>query len=294
MVASPEPSFSTSSSAPTYRQEWVTVDDQRLGVQVYPDPSPEAPVALMWPAMGVPAGYYRPFATALHAAGVTPVVVDLRGTGASTPRPSRRCRYGFPELAGDVAAVRAALAPRLRDRRLVLVGHSLGGQACLLHLAAGGQDGVAGLALVAVGLPYWRVYPGGRGPGVLAFTETIHAVTTLLGFWPGWGFGGRQTRGVIRDWATTARTGRFPRLPLPGIPDGDADAAVAQVTTPVLGVSFARDWHTPAPSVDYLLSKLAAAPVVREHYDDGSDHFSWARRPTAVADRIAKFIHTGQ
>jgi predicted alpha/beta hydrolase len=274
-----------------YQQEWVDRGTDRIGLQWYEDPGTGAPVAVIWPAMGVPARFYRPFATALREAGLAVVVVDLRGTGASTPRASRASRYGYAELADDVDAVLESLKPHRDGRRLVLVGHSLGGQACLLHLArtggdAGGAAGeVDGLALVAVGLPYWRVYRRGERRFVLPFTQAIHAATTLLGFWPGWGFGGRQARGVIRDWAFTARTGRFPHLG-----GEDVGAAVAAVRTPVLAISLERDQYTPTSTVDHLVGMLAAAPVQREHYDGEADHFSWARSPTGpVAARVAAF-----
>ncbi|GAB3957441.1 hypothetical protein GCM10027614_72920 [Micromonospora vulcania] len=73
---------------PEYAQEFVDVDGGRLGMQVYPEPAGPAgaPVVVIWPAMGVRARYYRPFAAALRSAGLAVVVADLRGTGASTPR----------------------------------------------------------------------------------------------------------------------------------------------------------------------------------------------------------------
>ncbi|MPZ28035.1 MAG: alpha/beta fold hydrolase [Micromonosporaceae bacterium] len=275
-----------------YEQTWVDRGTDRIGVQRYAEPEPDRPVAgvrvVIWPAMGVPARFYRPFATALREAGLSVAIADLRGTGASTPRATLRSRYGYGELAEDVGAVLAALPPDRRRRPVLLVGHSLGGQACLLHLARAGDHGVAGLALVAVGLPYWRVYRGRRRLVVLPFTQAIHATAAVLRVWPGWGFGGRQAHGVIRDWSFTARTGRFPTVG--GV---DLDAAVAAVRTPVLAVSLERDQYTPAPTVDHLVGKLAAAPVQREHYDGEADHFSWARATGGpIADRVAQFATT--
>lgn len=274
---------------PPYQQEWVDLGTERLGLQVYPEPDPTAPAVVIVPAMGVPARFYRPFASELSAAGLAVVVADLRGTGASTPPPSWRSRYGYAELVDDVGAVREALKPRLDGRRVLLLGHSLGGQTCLLHLATHGGSDVTGLALVAVGLPYWRSYQDRRRRrGVLAFTQSIHAVSSALRVWPGWGFGGRQSRGVIRDWAYTARTGRFPPLPT-----ADPEAAVAAMATPVLAVSFEQDQYTPKSTMDYLVNKLRTAPVRREHYDSGVDHFTWARSPGPVAARVAEFARTG-
>jgi predicted alpha/beta hydrolase len=251
--------------------------------------------------MGVPARYYRPFARELTAAGLAVVVADLRGTGGSTPPPSRRSRYGMAELVGDVEAVQEAVKSRVDGGTTLLLGHSLGGQVSLLHLAtteessragtwagsAGQRSTVDALVLVAVGLPYFRAYPPRRAVTVLPYTQSIAAASRLLGVWPGWGFGGRQARGVIRDWGYTARHGRYPRLN--GV---DVEAALRTLRTPVLAVSVADDQYTPASTVDYLVAKLTAAPVTREHYaipGEPLDHFRWVRASGPLAARVAAF-----
>lgn len=275
-----------------YSQEFLDRGRDRLGVHVYPEPAgAEAPLVIIWPAMGTPARYYRPLAAALRGHGLGVIAVDLRGTGTSTPKPSRASRYGYADLASDVGAVLEAVKARRNGRRLILLGHSLGGQACLLHLALHPAADVDGLALVAVGLPWFRSYPGARKLAVLGFTQWIAGVSTALRVWPGWGFGGRQASGVIRDWGFTARRGRFPRL------DGvDAEAALRRVRTPVLGVSVDSDRFTPAPTLDHLCAKLSAAPVERVHVttaEAGSplDHFAWVRANGPVAAHVARFAN---
>lgn len=275
-----------------YEQQWLPRGPELLGLQWYPPPAdPAAAAVLIWPAMGVPARFYRPFAGALQAAGLAVVVADLRGTGASTPKASRRSGYGYHELANDVAAASTAVAEQLAGRPLVLLGHSLGGQACVLGLAQGrAADQVAGLALVGAGLHYWRAYPGWHRYPVLAFTQSVHALTSLLGVWPGWGFGGRQARGVIRDWAATCRTGQLPaRAGADAGRGAEFEQSLATLRTPVLAVSLERDRHVPAPVVDCLAATLPAAFVQRAHFDGGADHFSWARDGGPLADRVAAF-----
>jgi predicted alpha/beta hydrolase len=275
--------------------EFLERGPDRIALHVH-DEDARGPLAVVWPAMGVPARYYRPFVAELRAAGLGAVVVDLRGTGASTPRPSRRSRYGYAALAGDVGAVLDALKPRLDGRRVVLVGHSLGGQACVLHLALAGDalagDAAArvlGLVLVAVGLPWYRLYPGGRSATVLAFTQGIVGAAAALRVWPGWGFGGRQSYGVMRDWGFTARHGRFPR-----IGGADAESALGTIRTPVLAISVDHDQYTPAPTTDHLVAKMSAAPVERVHVTSAEagaplDHFAWVRASAPIARRVAAF-----
>jgi predicted alpha/beta hydrolase len=253
-----------------------------LALHRYPDDG-AGPLAVILPAMGVPARYYKPFARELAAAGFAVTAVDLRGNGASTPAPTRATRYGYADLAADVGAVREALEPGRAGRPLLLVGHSLGGQVGLIHAATDGSD-LAGIVLVAVGIPYWRAYPGRRKFGVLGMTQSIGAASAVLGVWPGWRFGGRQAGRVMTDWARTARRGGY----------GATDRALARMTTPVLAVSVDGDTFVPRGVVDYTVGKLPAAPVERVHFtaaDLGApvDHFKWTRASRPIVERIRKF-----
>ncbi|GIG60741.1 hypothetical protein Lfu02_51130 [Longispora fulva] len=270
----------------TFEQIHLDHDGQRLGVHLYPDASPDGPVVVFLPAMGVPAGYYRPWAAALARQGLSVVIPDLRGTGSSRPRPVRGSRHGLAELVGDVQLVFDAVAGRLAGRKVLLAGHSLGGQLASLHLSRVGTAGVDGLLLLATGLPYYRVYKQ-RRLGVLAFSHTIYAGASLIGYWPGWGFAGRQSRGVIRDWAYTSRHGRFPRLA--GV---DAEAALATVDLPVLAVSVAGDHFTPSSTLEHLVGKLSGARVTRTHYraPERVDHFTWVRAADPLAAQVARFV----
>ncbi|SNT52309.1 Predicted alpha/beta hydrolase [Asanoa hainanensis] len=265
-------------------QRFVDRGSDRLALHHYPSPSPTAPVAVVLPAMGAAARFYRPLAESLGAAGFEVVVADLRGTGDSTPRPSRSSRYGYTDLAGDVGAVLDEL--KADDRRIVLVGHSLGGQAGLLHLATAPGAPVDGIALVAAAIPYWRSYPR-HGQVIRAYTQAIGAVASVLGFWPGWTFGGRQASGVMRDWARSARTGAFP----------GADAAMTEVTTPVLAVSIDDDVYTPHEAVDHTTAKLRRATVRRERIarieaEGRPAHFAWVRAPEPVTTLIRDWFDT--
>lgn len=282
-----------------YAQEYLDRGADRLGLHRYPSAHADT-VAVLWPAMGTPAGYYRPFAAALADAGVEVVVADLRGTGSSTPRPSRASRYGMADLVGDVGAVREWLAPSVAGRRLLLIGHSLGGQAALLHLGASrvavgsgpAAPPVAGIALVACGLPYWRTYPAPGRYAVLGYTQAIAGLSAALGYWPGWTFGGTQARGVIGDWAHTARHGRY--RPMGAL---DPESALASVTTPVLAVSVDNDRYTPPATVDHLCGKLAATSVQRRHLDAAQatgalDHFRWVRATSPLAGWVTGFARS--
>lgn len=248
------------------------------------------PVLLLVPAMGIPAGYYRPFLDAVATAGVHAAAVDLP---QARGRPVDRFLVpgGYTELAeGVVAAARVRLDELLPDAGpTVLLGHSMGGHVTLLH-AAHRPATLAGMVLLASGTTHWRSF-GRRGPLVLAQTQAVAVVSAVLGYWPGhrFGFGGRQPRSVVRDWARLARTGRLD----PASTELDAESALAKVVLPVLAVDVAGDRLAPARSVEDLLAKVPLSDVTRLHHDEhgaGSGHFRWARQPGSLADTVAGWV----
>lgn len=227
-----------------------------------------APAVLILPAMGTPARYYRAFARQLHAEGLTALTVDMRGQGESTPRvtDADAVDHGYrtiveQDIVAVIEAIRAELGP---EPPLYLLGHSMGGQLGLVHAALGIGPGVDGVALVASGSVWFRAYGPLRGPLLLVGELFIAATSTLLGRWPGTklGFGGNQSKGVMRDWARQGRTGRYSS---PGSPH-DYEAALRNLDLPVLVVRVEGDTWAPAPAVDHLVGKVPAARVTRLRY----------------------------
>jgi predicted alpha/beta hydrolase len=230
-------------------------------------------VVVVFPAMGVPASYYGRFAESLVDSGFEVFVAELAGSD-----------YG--ELADHVGATLRSLADRRGGRRTVLLGHSLGGQVCALHLARSGAR-VDGLVLIAVGIPYWRVY-GLRGLGVLGFTQALNAISLLLRHWPGWGFGGRQPRGVIRDWAYTGRHGAFPRRLR-------AEDRLRKVDVALLSITVDDDQYTPPATTGHLVRKLSRARVTRARLTTAEagmplDHFKWVKAGATLGPMINRWL----
>ncbi|MBB3227148.1 putative alpha/beta hydrolase [Luteibacter sp. Sphag1AF] len=245
---------------------------------------------LLWvAAMGIAARHYEPLARALASRGVTVGLHEWRGIGSSDHRASRWDNWGYRELlAVDLPASRRALTQGTAHLPLYVGGHSLGGQLACLMASLG--EPVAGIALVASGAPYWRNFSTNVGLAYVA----APMLAAICGYLPGRriGFGGREARGVISDWARTGRTGRYAAR---GVAV-DMEAALRRQTSPILGIRLADDWLAPASSLDYLLDKmpLAARDTAVLDADDlggqKADHFAWMKAPEAIAARIARWI----
>ena len=250
-------------------------------------------VAVVLPAMGVDASYYDPFGQALAARGVVALTAELRGNGSSSLRAGRGVDFGYRELVElDVGTALAAARERLPGPPIVLVGHSLGGHLAVLR-AAMHPDEVAGIALIAAGTPYFRAYPGARQAYLLAGSLALRGLSAALGYLPGRtvGFGGREARRLIAEWAHVARLGRFEFLGAPA----NLPAAMAAVRLPVLALSMAEDVLAPRNAVDHLAGMLPGAALTTRHtargeLGDGIDHFRWVRRPERIAAIVTDWI----
>lgn len=267
----------------------ATADGHRFPLRLSQPPGARG--GLFWlPALGVPAAKYARFAEALAARGVALAVLEWRGIGGSSLRARRGVDWGYAELLmQDIPSAIAALDPSLR---WAIGGHSLGGQFAAMA-AARSPSAFSGLVLCATGVPDARTFTGYRRVGIRAFAAVLPALTRLVGHYPGeaLGFAGREAGGVMRDWAATVRSGRYPDY----TGEGAMDEALARLALPALALQFAHDWFVPEASLRGLLAKLGAAGPHIERFDDArlgarADHFKWMRAPDAPAEAIAGWL----
>lgn len=255
--------------------------------------APERPAAaLLWlPALGVGARHYLPFAQALAARGVATFLHEWRGAGSSSLRAGRDCDWGYRELLElDIATSADAVRRACPDVPSILGGHSLGGQLACCRLAL--DPGAARqLWLVATGAPYWKAFPLPHRLGLPMAYRFLPWVAERNGALPGrrLGFGGREARGVMRDWARSGLTGTYAAAGL----DADLEAGMAAIRAPVRAVTFARDWLAPPSSLAHLVSRFPDAGMDATTFDDASlgtraDHFQWMRAPGPVADWLSR------
>ncbi|KQQ05864.1 MULTISPECIES: alpha/beta fold hydrolase [unclassified Rathayibacter] len=243
------------------------------------------PSVLFVPALGVPLGYYGDLLAAWSARGRHVVAVELRGMPHSSVREVRRQRFGYSALANEdlPAVVREVLGG---PAGFLAVGHSLGGQLALLATAAGS---ISPLGVVAIAS---GTSSAAARATVLsrssrrAQVSTVALIAGVLGYWPGdrFGFGGRQPRSLMRDWAHEGVRGRYR---LHGDPL-DYERALAAISAPVLLLSLEGDALVTQLSVEHLLRRL---PASAEHRRLASPtrfhHLRWARRePGPVLDAV--------
>lgn len=259
---------------------------------------PHAPVILCLPAMGVPARFYRTMMQALAAATGGPVyTAELRGQGDSAERVARGADFGYREIVEkDVPRWLDHLAFHHPHRRIVLLGHSLGGQLAVLASAALAHR-LGALVLVAAGTAHHRVWPAAQRWRARLTVHAIALAARLLPWYPGrrLGFGGNQPRRLMRDWSFNALTGRY-RLEGSTRDEHALERALREVQLPVLALHLPDDPIAPPGARDELLARLPNAAITRHelaHRAGGSAwqrHFDWARQPNAMASQVAAWL----
>ncbi|MEO7323627.1 MAG: alpha/beta fold hydrolase [Dokdonella sp.] len=292
--AMPEPAQVNVATGPIARPLRVTSADGATTDLYLIDPAGSVLDVVLWlPALGVAARNYLAFADALAEHGIAVALHEWRGIGSSDRRARRASDWGYRELLTlDIPASVAAVRTAWPGARVWLGGHSLGGQLSALYASLHSGDH-AGLLLIASGAPYWRRF---SRPWLIGFfAACVPAIAAACGYFPGrrLRFAGNEARGVMTDWARTARSGRYA---VDGI-DQDIDAALRVLTLPIFALRLQKDWLAPLPSLQWLLDKMPLAPrrielIGPNDLDHVSaDHFGWMKSPSLLAGSFAAYLN---
>jgi len=140
--------------------------------------------------LGITQRFYALFAAWLAQRGHRVMTFDLRGMGASRLPPHVRSLRGLKAdmltwAREDFAAAVRYLGDSSADRRIVLLGHSLGmHHACMTGALT--QDSIRRAVSVAAGSGYWRDWaPPSRGKAPLLLHLAVPLLTPLWGYFPG-------------------------------------------------------------------------------------------------------------
>lgn len=256
-------------------------------------PAKPAAVAVVLPAMGVAANYYKDFTAQLAAHDIAAIVVDLRGQGDSVPKSSRSANWVHADLVDvDVPAVLELAGKEFAGLPIFLVGHSFGGHLALQR-AARAPEGLTGVVLIASGSVWYRTYDGLIRPRNLVFGQWFGLIARTLGYFPGdrLGFGGRQAAGVMTTWARQVRSGIMTD---DGIVTGNG---VFGFALPLLTVRIERDDLATEAGVRALAEAAPDAPHTDWIYTSAEaggrlDHFRWTKHSGPLAARLRSWMNT--
>ncbi|RMG18563.1 MAG: alpha/beta fold hydrolase [Bacteroidetes bacterium] len=271
-------------------------DGSRNKLQYVAPPEGSVPAdfsVLLLPALGVRASYYEPFVRALSQRGIPACSLDWRGHGLSSLRPSRRHDWGYRELVQDTREALEEMKALFPGQQNMIIGHSLGGQIGSL-VAARYPELVQYLVLMAACTVYDQSWQGVGRLRVAFAVRAFAPLSRLLGHFPGdkLGFGGREAKGVMRDWSYNGRTGEY-------APAGDTfnyEGALRKTRLPVLALNMQQDEMAPEAATRHLLSKFGGQELISMKVVSAQEagvprlnHFNWAKQPDFFVDQILQW-----
>jgi len=249
--------------------------------------SADAPLVAIAPALGLRASWYEGLSVALASRGVHAAVIEWPGQGTSPVRPSRRVDWGYAELLEHLAAARAAARSAVPSASsFAWLGHSIGGTVGLMD--AGRSRAVERVILVASGTPYMGSWTGKTARQLHLATYLFPLAARLLGYHDGrLGFGGKEARTLMTQWAHLTRTGVW------DVPGADIEGYLRACEARVLAVRIEGDEYAPERAVEHLLGKVPRARIERAVWtgpDAKTAHVRWPRTPDRAAELAAEFV----
>lgn len=274
-----------------------TADGHRFELQVCEAEQADAPVILIFPALGVRASYYEPLAQTLCSSGFHTARFDHRGTGSSSVRPKRGVDFGYETvLTKDYPVVFEAIRQRFPEHPIFLLGHSLGAQLSMIYVAKG-REKINGLIHIGAGTPWYRNWSGVERLKILFASLVFPLTCRLFGYFPGQllGFAGRQGKTLMMDWSDTVRSGNYQ----PSGARKSYESAMLRTEKPILSISLAGDFYAPPKAAEHLSLKYGpASDVVHLHYTQAMlphakiDHFNWAKEAGFLLPALQEWVQT--
>jgi predicted alpha/beta hydrolase len=240
----------------------MTNDGVQLTATLHEPPGSSLGVVIVLPATGASRDRYDEFAAYLARRNWNGVTFDYRGIGESKlethmAHTASMLAWGERDLSATIEWARSRLLPK----RVVLVGHSIGGQ--IIPLATNHHQ-VNAILLIAAQKGYWRLWHAPEKYIVWSFFRLyIPLCLRLFGRVP-LKFAGLDDlpANVARDYARWT-------LQLPYLDEANHDLTprFAALRAPILALSFEDDTqYAPRATVDFLLrSYYLNAPTWHSH-----------------------------
>ncbi|RAW01271.1 alpha/beta hydrolase family protein [Pseudochryseolinea flava] len=188
----------------------LTRDGVKIGASWFLANNPSEKVILINSATAVKQSYYHQFADFLAQKGFHVYTYDYRGIGESCARDKAYLQSNMKDWSKDMDAMISHITTLHPQSRLVIIGHSIGGQIIGMSRMAGYADS---LIMVGAQTPYWKNYEGAlmRMKLLLFWNILIPVLTRMFGYFPSSKLGLFEDlpAKVALQWARWARTPKY-------------------------------------------------------------------------------------
>ena len=253
----------------------AATDGYALGATLFQPARPNGRAVQIHAAAGVKQEYYAPFAAYLAERGFVALTFDYRGVGRSAPAdlkasPARMADWALLDAPGALAFLQG----KFPQKRILIVGHSFGGQSVAVMP---GNERVAAMLAVASQSCYWRLWNGVDRAGLWLLTRVLlPGATHPKGDFPRalQRPGENLPAGVALEWA---RWCRHPRYLVGAL---GLEAQAARFTAPLRLIDIEDDGVYAPP---------AAARALLDLYPNARKDLVLVTPRDAGAERIGHF-----
>lgn len=213
-------------------------------------------------ATGVLQSFYRKIAEFFQGKGISTITFDYTGIGKSLQGNIRdeKCRL-LSWGNRDLEAVIKYAIETFPGHKLILLGHSIGGQ--LIGLAPSSLKADK-IVLVAAQSGYWKFWKGVSRLRVWVYWYLLIPVLTKgFGFFPSKKFSRMENlpKNIAEEWANWCRSRNY-------LFDGISadDLYFDRIKCELTSISIEDDFFAPKKSVEWMTERFSGAPVKRLHF----------------------------
>lgn len=238
-----------------------TAEGHPISVSEFVCSAPAKASILIASATGVKKEYYQKFAEFLSRENFNVYTFDYEGIGESRQEPIKKNTASASSWTlNDLDAAIKHIKGIHSDTKLILIGHSIGGQ--LIGLAPSSRLADA-IILVAAQTGYWRFWKGFNKIKMYATWHfLIPTLTTLFGYFPGKKLGLSEDlpKNMALEWRKWCRSKNY-------LFDHYryAKQKYESIHCPIISFSAEDDDFAPRATVDWLTEKYSKATLQRKH-----------------------------
>lgn len=218
-------------------------------------------VIIIASATGVKQNYYSLFAEFLSQKGYEVITFDYYGIGNSKKGEINKLNISATQWgANDLTAIIKYCKIKFPNNKLIVIGHSMGGQ--LIGLSPLGNQ-INKIILIASQSGYWRFWKGlGKIQMLFLWYIFIPTLSRIFGFFPGKKLGIMENlpKQMALEWS---RWGKSSNYLFDHI--NETNLSYSRFKGKLISYSIDDDAYAPKSAVDWLTNKYESAQSYRKH-----------------------------
>ena len=212
-------------------------------------------------ATGVKQSYYKKFAEFINEKGISVITFDYLGIGKSLKEPLKNLNNGASDWGKtDLNSIIEYTEKFSPESRIILLGHSIGGQ--LIGLSKSSSK-ASKIILIASQSGYWKFWNGYERYKLWVYWKVLFPILIkTFGYLPSKKISGMENlpKNVAKQWIKWCLS---PEYLFDHI--AEEDLFFKNIKVPLVSFSIENDQFAPKEAVDWLTKRYENAEIKRTH-----------------------------